>query len=102
MPNRPAVHRLRPATPQGARAHAQDRRGTSCQRGYGYAWQQARLAFLRRHPLCAECGRQGRLTPATVVDHVTPHRGDAALLWDEGNWQPLCARCHGVKTAKGQ
>ena len=35
---------------------------------------------------------------ATVVDHITPHRGDKKLFWDEDNWQPLCKRCHDKKT----
>ena len=29
-----------------------------------------------------------------VADHVTPHRGDAALFWDRDNLQPLCIPCH--------
>jgi 5-methylcytosine-specific restriction protein A len=37
---------------------------------------------------------------ATVVDHVVPHRGDAALFWDEVNWAALCKRCHDAKTAR--
>ncbi len=36
----------------------------------------------------------GRITPATVVDHITPHRGDQALFWDYDNWQSLCKQCH--------
>lgn len=32
------------------------------------------------------------------VDHKTPHRGDEALFWDEGNLWVLCGPCHdGVK-----
>lgn len=47
------------------------------------------------------------MTPARVVDHITPHRGDVALFWDESNWQALCDfttpfNCHGQKTGKGQ
>ena len=41
------------------------------------------------------------LTPATVVDHVIPHRGDRKLFWDEQNWQPLCKECHDKKTGQG-
>ena len=41
---------------------------------------------------------EGRLVKATVVDHVTPHRGDKKLFWDESNWQALCKRCHDKKT----
>ena len=31
---------------------------------------------------------------AGVVDHITPHRGDMRLFWDEGNWQSLCNPHH--------
>ena len=63
-------------------------------RGYGYKWQKARERFLREHPLCCYCERIGRVTLATVVDHVVPHKGDESLFWDESNWQPLCKPCH--------
>jgi len=63
--------------------------------------QRARTAFLRDHPLCTgrACVENGRVTPATVVDHKTPHRGDMALFWDRSNWQSLCKTCHDRKTA---
>ena len=67
---------------------------TSGQRGYNYRWQQARERFLRAHPLCLYCEREGRITAATVVDHRIPHRGDERLFWDESNWQALCAAHH--------
>lgn len=67
---------------------------TSGQRGYTYAWQKASKAFLRERPLCAFCDREGRVTAATLVDHIEPHRGDMALFWDRSNWQPLCTPCH--------
>lgn len=60
--------------------------------------EKARLLFLRKHPLCAECLREKRLTPATVVDHIVSHRGDERLFWDEANRQPLCKACHDKKT----
>ena len=37
---------------------------------------------------------EGRRTPATVVDHVIPHRNDQKLFWDSGNWQGLCKLHH--------
>lgn len=40
------------------------------------------------------CAEQGRITAATVVDHITPHRGDPVLFWDEQNWQGLCVPHH--------
>ncbi len=70
------------------------RRGTAAQRGYGYKWQQASKGFLRSHPLCVYCERQGRVKAATLVDHITPHKGDQALFWDKNNWQSMCSSCH--------
>jgi 5-methylcytosine-specific restriction protein A len=79
---------------------AQDqRRGSAASRGYDYRWRKAREAFIRRHPLCAECERRGRLTPSREVDHIVPHKGDKTLFWDERNWQALCKPCHSTKTA---
>lgn len=68
---------------------------------YGGAWRKARAAFLRAHPLCecVECMAIGRVRPATVVDHVIPHRGDYGLFWDSNNWQAMSKPCHDRKTA---
>lgn len=76
-------------------------RGNAAERGYGGKWRNARARFLRKHPLCVKCRENGKLTPATVVDHIIPHRGDPILFWDENNWQPLCRDCHGEKTGMG-
>lgn len=67
---------------------------TSTQRGYGYKWQRAREQFLRENPLCVVCTAQGIVTVATVVDHITPHRGDQSLFWRRSNWQSLCSTHH--------
>lgn len=74
---------------------------TSSQRGYNYKWQKARERHLLDSPLCVYCARLGRTTAATVVDHITPHRGDMTLFWDQSNWQSLCKPCHdSVKQAE--
>lgn len=77
-------------------------RGSPTERGYGYRWQQTSKAFLRAHPLCQceDCdeGRK-RVTLATVVDHIKPHRGDMVLFWDPRNWQAMAKTCHDKKTA---
>lgn len=57
-------------------------------------WRTARLQFLTEYPTCCKCGQK-----ATVVDHITSHRGDMILFWDRGNWEPMCSRCHNQKTA---
>lgn len=63
-------------------------------------WRDGSKAFLARNPLCADCGDLGQVVAASEVDHVTPHRGDAQLMWDRKNWQSLCKRCHSRKTAR--
>jgi len=73
---------------------------TTTERGYDGRWKKAREAYLRKHPLCLYCEREGRITAATVVDHIVPHRGDKAIFWDSSNWQPLCKACHDSVKAK--
>ena len=58
-------------------------RGTSHERGYDAKWREAREQFLAVHPLCVDCRKRGYITPANVVDHITPHKGDKKLFWDE-------------------
>lgn len=45
------------------------------------------------------CLASNLVTAAVEVDHIVPHRGDPALMWDSDNWQALCKHCHSVKTA---
>lgn len=63
-------------------------------------WRKLRKDVLARSPLCVDCVGQQRVTLATVVDHVIPHRGDMRLAFDFGNLQTLCDSCHGRKTAR--
>ncbi len=56
-------------------------------------WRKIRAQQLASEPLCRFCKRNGRLTPATVCDHVDPHRGDLAKFW-RGPFQSLCKTCH--------
>lgn len=42
--------------------------------------------------MCAE--RFGRDTPATVCDHIIPHKGDEFLFFSFENTQSLCKPCH--------
>lgn len=68
---------------------------------YGRPWRRARAQYLASHPCCTLCLQRGIVEPATVVDHVIPHRGDPVLFNDRGNWQPLCQTCHdAVKQAQ--
>lgn len=83
-----------------SRVKQRDRdRGTAHQRGYDAEWKKHRDQFLLENPLCVDCRKKGYVMPATVVDHIVPHKGDKDLFWDKTNWQPLCETHHNIKTA---
>src|SRR5262245_15172388 len=91
-----------------------EHRRNAYQRGYTKRWGRMSKRWLQRHPCCGEradgqrhvehsaCARnegpEDTPTPATVTDHIVPHRGDERLFNDEANWQSLCARCHNAKS----
>jgi 5-methylcytosine-specific restriction protein A len=85
-------------------------RRSAFSRGYTKAWSKKAKAFRLRYPLCGMrpgdqrpvmslCDDDGRTTPATLVDHIVPHRGDPTLFNDDTNLQSLCDACHSRKTA---
>jgi len=57
-----------------------------------YQWRKIRNIYLRKYPLCIECGNQ-----ATEVDHIIPVKLGGSNI--ESNLQPLCKSCHSRKTA---
>ena len=75
-------------------------RGSAARRGYDARWRRERKIFLQSHPLCVKCLEKEKLTRATVVDHIIPHRGDKKLFWDHTNWQALCKHHHDQKTRR--
>jgi 5-methylcytosine-specific restriction enzyme A len=56
-------------------------------------WAGIRRHPLLEHPLCKYCAERGIVTPATICDHVEPHRGDVNKFW-LGPFQSLCKPCH--------
>lgn len=69
-----------------------DFRESAAARGYDYAWQKLRLAFLRENPACVFCDR-----PAEVVDHIKPIAQGGERL-DRENLRPVCRADHDVLT----
>lgn len=103
-PKRPCRHPGCPNLSDGVYCEAHRKlyaRENASERGYDSKWRSARALFLKKNPLCVKCREKGKLTPATVVDHIIPHRGDPVLFWDRSNWQPLCKDCHDHKTGSG-
>nr|WP_094247944.1 HNH endonuclease signature motif containing protein [Paenibacillus sp. RUD330] len=88
-----------PAHEKQRRAQKERHRGTAAERGYDARWRAYRALFLQEYPLCKHCLKDEAYTPAEVVDHIKPHKGDLVLFWDPKNHQPLCKRHHDIKTA---
>jgi 5-methylcytosine-specific restriction protein A len=70
---------------------------SAAQRGYGRQHQKLRALLLAQEPLCRPCRAKGKVTAATIADHIVPlAKGGAAH--DLANLQPVCAGCHDAKT----
>lgn len=67
---------------------------------YSRQWQRVSKLYRQQHPLCEECERQGRITPAELVDHIVPV-ADGGDMWSWDNLQSLCAACHNKKHSRG-
>lgn len=62
-------------------------------------WRTIRVRQLAREPWCRACLVEERYSPASDVDHIQAHRGDAAAFF-AGPFQSLCKSCHSRKTAE--
>ena len=62
-------------------------------------WQAVRENKLSDYPICEECERDERISPASEVDHITPLSSGGAQL-DRSNLQSLCKPCHSAKTRR--
>lgn len=57
-------------------------------------WYRLRYHQLQKQPLCEFHLKRNQIVSASIVDHVTPHKGDDSLFHDPDNLQSLCKRCH--------
>jgi len=56
-------------------------------------WRKRSRRQKRQEPLCRMCLAMGQVVPATIADHIVPHKGD----WESflgGALQSLCFDCH--------
>lgn len=76
------------------RVKADSRRVSEARPLYRYArWLHLRKAQLSAEPSCRFCALAGVDKPATVCDHINPHRGCVEAFWS-GPFQSLCVECH--------
>ena len=61
-------------------------------------WRKARESYMHSNPLCEECLKKGKVTPATSVHHIkSPFKNGEVnrfLLLDNENLMSVCHECH--------
>ena len=95
MPHKPKTNKSDYSRPQ------RDNRENSSQRGYDGLWQRFRVAYLRQHPLCVHCERDGRTTLANEVHHIKALSQGGERL-DPDNVESLCKSCHSKQTGRNK
>jgi len=69
-------------------------------------WRKLRAVKLSESPLCIICDKEGVITLANVVDHISNvSSGDSPaqmeqMMWDYNNLQSVCDSCHNKKSGK--
>ncbi|GHU82187.1 restriction endonuclease [Clostridia bacterium] len=79
-------------TKENAREYEHYRRDPATRKRYGRAWKRIRDRYIATHPLCEQCQREGRLTPAQEVHHIKPLTDGGTH--ETGNLMALCKPCH--------
>ena len=74
--------------------HRAGMQGSPYRKLYDWRWRKERVSHLAHNPLCVMCLAEGRIEAATVVDHITPHKGNMRLFLDKANRQSLCKPHH--------
>jgi len=67
-------------------------RGYKSSERYGSAWRKIRARYVKEHPLCERCLKEGRLVPVQIVHHILPKAEGGSD--DFGNLMSLCQGCH--------
>ena len=74
----------------------------SSQRGYDCAWRMVRRLHLLNNPLCVDCIKEKKFTPANEVHHLRKLADFPHLRDEPSNLLSLCKSCHSIRTAKGE
>ena len=76
----------------------QYQRDPNSNKRYGRAWKRIRDRYIKAHPLCEECERNGRIKPAEEVHHILPLSKGGGN--ETSNLMALCKSCHSKITAE--
>jgi hypothetical protein len=93
LPNRPNTHKPYKNTCGSDSGSSRTSAGKFSKLYTLTRWRKIRSHQLKIEPLCRICISNGIITPATICDHIEPHRGDMIKFWN-GPFQSLCKQCH--------
>ena len=68
------------------------KRNPESNKKYGRAWKRIRDKYIKEHPLCEMCEKEGRLVPAEEIHHILPVSRGGTHSRD--NLMALCRSCH--------
>lgn len=67
-------------------------------KSYGRSWRRIRDQQLAEHPMCEQCAKVSKITPAREVHHIKPLSQGG--LNEPDNLMSLCTSCHSEITAR--
>lgn len=67
-------------------------RDRATKRKYGCNWKRIRDRYIAEHPLCEDCLKEGKMTPAIEVHHILPVKNGGTN--NRENLTSLCKSCH--------
>ena len=61
-------------------------------------WRKLRMSYMKEHPVCEECIKNGKVTAADSIHHKkSPFKGNEVnwnLFLDPDNLESICRECH--------
>jgi len=85
-------------TKDEAKRYERYQRDPAVKKRYGRSWKRIRDRYITAHPLCEQCQKDGRITPAEEVHHIKPLSQGGTN--DVDNLMSLCTSCHSEITAR--
>ncbi len=76
----------------GNREYNRYRRDPETNKRYGAEWRTIRSIYVKSHPLCEQCLKNGRIVPTAEVHHIVPLADGGNN--DDSNLMSLCHACH--------
>ena len=77
---------------EARRQYDQYERAADVHKKYGRSWKRVRNSYIKEHPFCEECFKDGKMVLAEEVHHILPvSRGGTNEV---SNLMALCQSCH--------